>query len=593
MSVCVSARVGVGVRACACVCCMDLACVSVCVCDAWLRLPQVQMYVNGAKRATTLVGLRGEPEAAILRQRAAYCAATDNAEPTKEWEAEANIFAELASVCEAHADELDTRSISWGDVPAGQWQTIGESGAVHFGPETDALRVILVMVLSAENHAGWEALQTSGPSALFVLGNAFGLVRWLVLCEVGTEYITKRSIDDGTKYEQHWAGVSERCAAFAGTREAAMKKARTPDAPDFLPWLQRLLRGVRDDYTVHMWPDEYAWAFMAYVVHHAAIYRGEVKLPEEHVREFATEGVSTRKHCARMTHTEAARARFSRKWRPVFNKECALTDDCACRTCSVPATVEGYKNDASGISQDATGPYYEWSTGHLRPDVQAELFFVPEESESGFTLIDSDGSRLVISKGEGAVIYAGFHGKIRFEKGANVFKAFELCDAYFVPHGDQTLCFTCHLACGAEHYAFEELSTRNFAGTGTKVKELLKFCSEMGLSTSRGSKAELITRIRDWNCSKNNQDNVVVSANETRDLCRVCYLKRGPVWAIEHKAAVRRNRHEKELPFTQAEMGCISKLRAVATEECKRHEASMDAARHAASVSMDVARPNL
>ena len=549
------------------------------------RAMQVQLYVNGAAHATTLVTFKGS---AIGAQRAAY-EATTGAAPTMAWDADANIVAELAAVCEADDDDLHTRSLSWGAVPAGQWQAIGDHGAVHYGPATDTLRVILVLVLTVESHDGWAPLQYAGPPALLLLGNAPGLVRAKVVEEVATPYLANRCKEEGDEYEPHFArlGLLRRTYADAGGRgdQLDAEDLETPDAPDFAPWLQQLLAAVWADYTVQQWPPEYVAAFIAYVTHHGGIIRGDVQMPEDYVRNFVSEDSNSRAHCRRVDRLPVDVQLWTHTWEPVFNAACKGTDDCSCATCTA-AGADGYKPDASGVQEDTIGPFFKWRTNaQLLPDVKAEVFHVPRSSEAGFVLIDKTGKKLEISPGECGELCEGFDGVIRWRKGARVLKRYDYVDMYSEPHSNTVTCDECGLGCAAEHYRHTEAAGRECSQM--KLEELKTVCRELRLTVS-GRKDELQERIRAWN-KEQNSTNTLLLPSECRDLCRVCYLKKGPAWAIERAVGaqkVTRNRHDTEQTFSAAEQGRIRHFLQEATKEAVKH-AAMKAARGAALLVSD------
>ena len=163
---------------------------------------QAQLYVNGAREATKLVRLKRNAADTVESQRVAYRAACGSA-PTREWEADANIMAELAAVGDADEEDLETHFLSWGTVPAGTWQAIGDKGVVHYGPSTDALRVIIVLVLTVKSDDKWEAVQYAVGSVLLSGSNALGLVKWRVVDEIATRYFQNRTKLDGATYEAY------------------------------------------------------------------------------------------------------------------------------------------------------------------------------------------------------------------------------------------------------------------------------------------------------------------------------------------------------------------------------------------------------
>ena len=544
------------------------------------RAMQVQLYVNGAAHATRLVTFRGS---ATETQRVAY-EATTGVQPTAEWAADANIVAELAAVCEADDDDLDTRSLSWGAVPAGQWQAIGDHGAVHYGPATDTLRVILVLVLTVENHEGWAPLQYAGPPALLTLSNAIGLVRAKVVKEVATRYLQNRCKEEGDEYETHFhrLGLLRRKYSDVAGRgdELDAEDLETPDAPDFVPWLQQLLAAVWADYTVGLWPPEYVWAFIAYVTHHAGITRGDVQMPEDYVRDFVDEDSNSRPHCRRVVRLPAEVGLWTHRWEPVFNPACAGTDECRCTTC-IAVGADGYKPDATGVQEDKFGPFFVWRTNEqLKPDVKAEIFYVPPESEAGFVFVDKVGTKLEIRPGECGELCERFDGQIRWEKGKRVLKIYEYVSMYGEPHGNTVMCDECGLGCAAEHYRHTEAGGRDCSAM--TVAQLQAVCRELRLKVS-GLKDEVRARIQAWNAA-HNLSNTLWLPSECRDLCRVCYLKKGPGWAIARAAGaqkVTRNRHETEQTFSDAEQGRIQHFLGEARKEAVKH-AAMNAARDVA-----------
>ena len=500
------------------------------------------------------------------------------------WDADANIVAELAAVCEADDDDLHTRSLSWGAVPAGQWQAIGDHGAVHYGPATDTLRVILVLVLTVESHDGWAPLQYAGPPALLLLGNAPGLVRAKVVEEVATPYLANRCKEEGDEYEAHFQRLSmlRRKHADVGRRgdQLDAEELETPDAPDFAPWLQQLLAAVWAQYTVGLWPPEYVWAFIAYVTHHAGITRGDVQMPEDYVRDFESEDSNSRAHCRRVVCLPADVDLWTHRWEPVFNGACGGTDECRCTTCTA-VEADGYKPDATGVQEDKFGPFFEWRTNEqLKPDVKAEIFHVPLESEAGFTFIDKVGTKLEIMPGECGQLCENFDGRIRWPKGKRVLKIYEYVNMYGEPHSNTVTCDECGLGCAAEHYRHTEAGGRDCAKM--TVENLRIVCRELKLKVS-GTKADVSARIQAWNREHHSTDTLLLRS-ECRDLCRVCYLKKGPGWAIARAAGaqkVTRNRHETEQTFSDAEQGRIQHFLGEARKEAAKH-AAMKAARGAA-----------
>ena len=116
---------------------------------------------------------------------------------------------------------------------------------MHYGPSTDTLRVILVLVLTVEHHEGWAPLQYAGPPALLSLGTALGLVRAKVVKELATPYLENRCKEEGEEYETHFHGLGllrRRYSDVCGRGDQLdAEDLETPDAPDFAPWLQQLL----------------------------------------------------------------------------------------------------------------------------------------------------------------------------------------------------------------------------------------------------------------------------------------------------------------------------------------------------------------
>ena len=114
------------------------------------------------------------------------------------------------------------------------------------------------------------------------------------------------------------------------------------------------------------------------------------------------------------------------------------------------------------------------------------------------------------------------------------------------------------------------------------VAQLQAVCRELRLKVS-GLKDEVRARIQAWNAA-HNSSNTLWLPSECRDLCRVCYLKKGPGWAIARATGahkVTRNRHETEQTFSAAEQGRIQHFLGEARKEAAKH-AAMKAARGAA-----------
>jgi hypothetical protein len=114
------------------------------------------------------------------------------------------------------------------------------------------------------------------------------------------------------------------------------------------------------------------------------------------------------------------------------------------------------------------------------------------------------------------------------------------------------------------------------------VAQLQAVCRELRLKVS-GLKDEVRARIQAWNAA-HNSSNTLWLPSECRDLCRVCYLKKGPGWAIARAAGaqkVTRNRHETEQTFSDAEQGRIQHFLGEARKEAVKH-AAMNAARDVA-----------
>ena len=73
-------------------------------------------------------------------------------------------------------------------------------------------------------------------------------------------------------------------------------------------------------------------------------------------------------------------------------------------------------------------------------------------------------------------------------------------------------------------------------------------------------------------------NNSLIVAQESKELCRVCYLKQGPDWAAAGKLdAVRRYRHGSELPLSQAEQARVDGFIAGALRERRKYAREMDA----------------
>jgi len=536
---------------------------------------QAQLYVNGAWRATRLVAFRGN---ALEAQKDAYIAATGEL-PTSRWLAEANIQAELAAVAGAEPAELDERYMSWGEVRSGSWQAIGDSGAVHYGPATDALRVILVLVLTVENHQEWEPLQYSGPASKLALADPTGLVRWKVVREVASRFILNRSDDDGKEYEEFFSALGKLRSKWDEDRVRVGDDVETPEAPDFLPWLQKLLAGEHAKYTVHEWPETYVAAFLKFVAQHAAIYRGDTPMAEDCVANFVAEDSSTREHCARIKLTTDEWEDFSHGWQPVFSRQpcCAGKSHraCACGECAAPV-IEGCTADASGVKYDekADECSFVWETKvQLPPDVKAEKFHVPIESDEGFTLHPNGGAKLVIAPGESGVIYQGFNGTIRWRR--NAWKFYEYFSAYNEPHGNTLVCGECGLGCGGEHYRSPTTGNRDVSKL--LVAGLKDVCKKMGLAhPSRSKKEALVLLIRKHN--EDNGKNGLLIPGAQLDLCRVCYLKKGPAKA----GGFERQRHETVLQRSVGESERVRAFLAAAQAQRDLHHVEMDAARNSA-----------
>jgi hypothetical protein len=500
--------------------------------------------------------------------------------------AEANIQAELAAVAGAEPAELDERYMSWGEVRSGSWQAIGDSGAVHCGPATDTLRVILVLVLTVENHQDWTPMQYSGPGSHLALTDPTGLVRWKVLCEVASRFIQNRSNDDGREYEEFFIGLGKLRTSWQATRVRSRDDVETPEAPDFLPWLQKLLAGEHANYTVHEWPETYVAAFLKFVAQHAAIFRGDTPMAEDCVENFVAEDTRTRRHCARIDLREDEWNDFTHSWQPVFTgQECqagGARQACACGECAAPV-IEGYMADASGVTCDRSADElsFMWQTDvQLPPDVKAEVFHVPIGSEDGFTLHPNGGTPLVIGPGQSGVIFEGFNGPIKWRRNATVLKDYEYLSAYGEPHGNKHVCGTCGLGCGGEHYRSPETGGRDVSKLN--VTQLKGVCTELGLKfRQRLKRDDLLRLIQQDNEAKGGQGLLIQAAHF--DLCRVCYLKNGPAKA--KAGGCERHRHGEPLTRLDEESQRVQAFLAAAQAQRALHLGEMNAARNASGIS--------
>jgi hypothetical protein len=527
---------------------------------------QAQLYVNGAREATKLVRFKGN---AAEAQRVAYAAACGS-EPTREWEADANIMAELASVCDADEGDLEAHLLAWGPVPAGTWQAIGDVGVVHHGPATDALRVIIVLVLTVKSDDGWKAVQYAGPSVLLSLSNALGLVKWPVIDEIATYFFQNRTKLEGATYETYMAWLGEQRKAFDATHVRAAlaedEDLSTPDRPDFLPWLAEMLGAQRWHYTVHDWNALYAMAFISEVVDHAAVARGDVRLLEEHVDEFERPDTTARNHVRKLRFSEEQVGAWQHKWQPVYDAQHdANSEECECEACS-SKVVGGYVPEAQGVEQCGNGRLrFRWVTEEqLPPDVYAEAFRI----ESGELTVCAKGEAdLVFRTGETGVLHAGFDGFLYWQEGVDFRKAYEYLDAAKRPHGKLTTCDSCGLGCGDESYSWKEAADTDCA-TMTNAA-LSDVCRRLGLRVT-GNKAGLQERIRAAN------DGSLTLAAESKDICRVCYLKCGPDWAAQMCGAVRRYRSGSPLPLSDAEQARVEHFRAGAMRERNKYGLDMD-----------------
>ena len=532
---------------------------------------QAQLYVNGAREATKLVRCKRNAADAVESQRVAYRAACGSA-PTREWEADANIMAELAAVGDADEEDLETHFLSWGPVPAGTWQAIGDKGVVHYGPGTDALRVIIVLVLTVKSDDKWEAVQHAVPSVLLSGSNALGLVKWRVVDEIATRYFQNRTKLDGATYEAYmdWLG-RQRQAFEAKHRRSALAEDEdlsTPEKPDFLPYLAELLGAQRWHYTVHAWIALFAMAFISEVVDHAAVARGDELLLEDYVEEFERPTTNTRSHVRKLKFSPEHVGRWQHRWEPVFDAQHkAKNDKCVCEACSSPV-VEGYSREAEGVERcPKTGGWlrYHWDTQErLPPDVYGEAFRI----ERGSLTVRSPGEAdLVFEAGETGVLHAEFAGELRWQEEVGLRKAYEHLGATKRPHGNAFTCDTCGLGCGDEYYSWAEAASNCSDMINDQLKEV---CRRLGKPVS-GKKSELLGRIREAN-----NDSLIV-AQESKELCRVCYLKRGPDWAAGKLDAVRRYRHGNELPLSQAEQSRVDHFIAGALRERRKYAREMDA----------------
>ena len=530
---------------------------------------QAQLYVNGAREATKLVRFKGD---AAEAQRVAYAAACGS-QPTTEWEADANIMAELAAVCDADEGDLEAHLLAWGPVPAGTWQAIGDVGVVHHGPATDALRVIIVLVLTVKSDDGWKAVQYAGPSVLLSGSNALGLVRWRVVDEIATNFFQNRTKLEGATYEAYMGWLGKQRKVFDATHVRAAlaedEDLSTPERPDFLPWLAEMLGAQRWHYTVHCWNALYAMAFIAEVVHHAAVARGDVRLLEEHVDAFERPNTNARNHVRKLRFSDEQVGGWQHKWQPVYDAQHeANSDECACGACS--SQVEGgYARDAQGVESCANGRLrFHWVTEEqLPPDVYGEAFCI----KSGeLTVCSKDEADLVFRLGETGVLHAGFEGFLCWQAGVEFRKAYEYLDATKRPHGNQITCDSCGLGCGDEYYSWTEAAGTDCGARTMTNAALIDVCRRLGLQVS-GAKATLQERIRNANGS-------LILAAESKDMCRVCYLKCGPDWAVQMCGAVRRYRHGSPLPLSDAEQARVEHFSAGALRERNKYGQEMDAA---------------
>ena len=534
---------------------------------------QAQLYVNGAREATKLVRLKRNAADTVESQRVAYRAACGSA-PTREWEADANIMAELAAVGDADEEDLETHFLSWGTVPAGTWQAIGDKGVVHYGPSTDALRVIIVLVLTVKSDDKWEAVQYAVGSVLLSGSNALGLVKWRVVDEIATRFFQNRAKLDGATYEAHmdWLG-RQRQAFQANHRRSALAEDEdlsTPEKPDFLPYLAELLGAQRWHYTVHAWIALFAMAFISEVVDHAAIARGDVVLLEDYVEDFERPTTNTRSHVRKLKFSPEQVGRWEHRWEPVFDeqhKHKAKNGKCVCEACS-SQVVEGYVREAEGVERCTTSPgllIYHWDTAErLPPDVYGEAFRI----EHGTLTVRSPGEAdLVFEAGETGVLLAEFYGDLLWGEEVGLSKAYAYLGATKRPHGNAITCDTCGLGCGDEYYSWEEAASDCSTMINEKLREV---CKKLGKAVS-GNKSELLGRIYKAN------NNSLIVAQESKELCRVCYLKRGPDWALGKLDAVRRYRHGNELPLSQAEQARVDHFIAGAMRERVKYAHEMDA----------------
>ena len=467
---------------------------------------QAQLYVTGAPRATQVMRFDGNP---IETQRDAYVA-LHGEEPGRGWEGKANILAELASVFDADKADLRQAPISRGAVPPGQWQCIGEVGAVHFGPGTKELRIILVTVLTVGDDYSWSPLQVHGPNALCHLGNALGLLRLPTVNACACEYLRKRTVKD----EEEWIEY---------IRSGAIVKPELPSYPDFYMSLLDLLASQARDYTAHTWDPMLATAYVRFVLSHSKGYCEDAAFDVSIVVDGAKgqdRGLLGRFPQPPFPADEIA---LWDVWRPVApvaevsteaqdggseSEEDDDDDQVDSSTCG-----DGSGSDDDGSASDgavssagvasATGTYnvsqhrpqpagvytttgrragmlaYDWdSKARLVPGVHCEAFHVVCGS---MVFVDDHGRRHVFKTGEFGYLLDGCKGTIEWD--GDLVKRYTSLDWCGNPVIDDLACDGCGRLIGHEYYRYRHDRGENFCAAleTWKHRPLLQLCNQLEL----------------------------------------------------------------------------------------------------------------
>ena len=457
---------------------------------------QAQMYVTGASSATVLQRFDGD---AIGQQRQRY-AELHGAAPGTGWEGKANVMGELAAICAADEGDLCTWPVTKGDVPAGQWQAIGELGATHHGPASDVVRVILVTVLTYGDDFDISPLQEHLVPAALHLGDARALVTRKAVKQLATTYMQQRSVSDVQAYDAYIA------AGASGP---------PPDMPDMYSFLCDVLKPHARQYAVHEWSELYRAAFCAFVEWHSQEACGAPQTDLQGAAERAEAGkAGLVEHC-----TSARDTRGWRTWEPVHDGSTTARaepdapmsdassdgsdgDDASADEAFVPVPQSGgidgpavagaaeqetvasesdeddvaeetgdeggrgdgaaevctgvwapvYKPDPSGVwstDKGATLRYYWDETEQLQPRMHAEQFVV----ERGRLEIRPEGlpSVFVFTAGQCGVIHAGFKGFLLCSN--DLRKKYAFLDPYGRQVEQGNVCDGCKMPLGGAYYA--------------------------------------------------------------------------------------------------------------------------------------------